>query len=241
MNHPFDGVRYFLSGFSLIAKPGLRRFIILPLLINIVIFVGLFFLAQHFMSELNAWIIHLLPSWLQWLGIVVWLLFFIGFLLVAMFTFVALGNVIAAPFNSFLAEKVELYLTGALPPQQSIWQSVKTIPHSLGRQLAVVFYYVPRVLLLFILFFVPVLQMFAPVGWFLFNAWFMTLTYLDYPTDNHRVSFKDMRLWLEGNRFVALGFGVSVLLALMIPGINLLVMPAAVAGATKFWLEEKIS
>ncbi|MFP3499407.1 sulfate transporter CysZ, partial [Pseudomonas sp. SIMBA_059] len=37
----------------------------------------------------------------------------------------------------------------------------------------------------------------------------------------------------------SLGFGGITYLALMIPGVNVLMMPAAVAGATLFWVREK--
>jgi uncharacterized protein involved in cysteine biosynthesis len=38
-----------------------------------------------------------------------------------------------------------------------------------------------------------------------------------------------------------MGFGVSIMLVMSIPGVNLLAIPAAAAGAAKFWVEEKAS
>ncbi|MCA4079158.1 sulfate transporter CysZ, partial [Pseudomonas kurunegalensis] len=37
----------------------------------------------------------------------------------------------------------------------------------------------------------------------------------------------------------SLGFGGITYLALMIPGVNVVMMPAAVAGATLFWVRER--
>lgn len=37
------GAGYFLTGFSLITSPSLRRFVMLPLLANLILFVSLFF------------------------------------------------------------------------------------------------------------------------------------------------------------------------------------------------------
>jgi CysZ protein len=238
MNDFLLGVKYFFSGFDLIFRPGLRRFIIIPLLINICLFIGLFFLLRHYMAEFNAWFSHLLPHWLAWLSYILWLLFVAGFLVVFIYTFVMLGNFVAAPFNSFLAEKVEFQLTGVKPNEFTLWDNIKDIPRILGRQLAIIGYFLPRALVLLLLFFVPVVQGVAAFIWFLFSAWNMTLTYADYPTDNHRIPIANVRDWLQQRRAMALGFGVSVLVISMIPILNFFTIPAAVAGATRFWVEQ---
>lgn len=238
MNNPVKGVNYFLAGFGLIFKPGLKRFVVIPVIINVLLFVGLFFLLNYFTALFNHWFQGFLPAWLHWLSSIIWVLFFLSFLMVFVYTFVAITNIIAAPFNGLLAEKVEFYLTGKLHGQQSFAANMKAIPRSIGRQLAILGYYLPRALLLLLLFLIPVVHFVVPFVWFIFNAWFMTLTYIDYPTDNHHIGLKEMRNWLSTRRLTAFGFGISVLLVTMVPILNFFVIPAAVAGATKFWLDE---
>lgn len=238
MNTPFSGISYLIAGFGLITKSGLRRFVIIPLIINIFFFVGLFFLLRHYVGEFNHWFESLLPSWLRWLEIILWICFFASFMLVLFYTFIAIANIISAPFNSILAEKVELYLTGKIPESRSIIENVKDVPRIIGRQLAILIYYLPRVIVLFILFFIPIVQAIAPILWFLFNAWYLVLTFVDYPTDNHRIPIRDVRSWLKQRSWTSLSFGSGVLLMSMIPVINFFIIPAAVAGATKFWIEE---
>jgi len=238
MNSPIFGIHYLIDGFGLIAKPGLRRFVIIPLLINIVLFIGLFFLLRYFVNEFNVWFSSFLPAWLHWLSAILWIVFFTSFFIIIIYTFVIVANLIAAPFNSFLAEKVELYLTGNIPEERSLLDNIKDIPRIMGRQIAIIGYYIPRALLIFILFFIPIVQAVAAVISFLFHAWFMTLTYIDYPTDNHRIPMRDVREWLNQRRSVSLGFGVGVLVCSMIPLVNCFTIPAAVAGATKFWINE---
>jgi CysZ protein len=237
-NNPMIGFGYFVDGFRLITKPGVKRFVIIPLIINILFFIGLFFLLRHYVSEFDLWLVNHVPAWLQWLAHMLGFLFLISFILLFVFTFVVVANMIAAPFNGFLAEKVELYLKGSVPEPRTLWEDIRDVPRILSRQLSVLGYFLPRALLLFILFFIPLVQIIAPILWFLFSAWFMTMTYIDYPSDNHRVSVQAMRLWLKQKRWVSLGFGVSVLVASMIPLLNFFTIPAAVAGATKFWLNE---
>ena len=234
----FDGVHYLFAGFGLITKPGLKRFVMIPLLINILLFSLLFLVLRHYMDALTDWVTGYLPGWLQWLGWLVWLLFFLSFFLVFIYAFAALGAVVAAPFNGLLAEKTEMYLTGNVSDDRSILENIKDVPRVIGRQFAIIFYYLPRALLILLLYFVPVVHGFAIVLWFVFSAWFLAMQFLDFPTDNHRVSVEELRAWLDARRAVTLGFGVSLMFVMSIPIINFFAIPAAAAGATKFWVEE---
>lgn len=238
INQPFIGLRYLLDGFSLIAQPGLRRFAIVPLMINMLLFAGFFMVLMHFMGEFNSWIASFLPHWLLWLNWVLWGLFFVSYFVVLLYTFVTLANLVCAPFNSFLAEKVEYYLTGGLTESRTLWENIKDVPRIIGRQLAILGYYLPRAMGLLILFLIPGVQLIAPILLFLFHAWFMALTYIDYPTDNHRVPIKTVRGWMEERQWTSLGFGAAVLVVSMFPIVNFFAIPAAVAGATKYWVEQ---
>src|SRR5580700_6352689 len=98
MNNFLLGVKYLLEGFKLIAQPGLRRYVIIPLFINICLYISLFFLLKYFMSEFNSWFALHLPSWLKWLSLILWLLFLIAFSGIIIYTFVTFANLICAPF-----------------------------------------------------------------------------------------------------------------------------------------------
>jgi len=235
---PLSGFQYLMAGYRIILQPGLRRFVVMPLLINILFFTGLFYTLQYFVAEFDAWFLTHLPTWLQWLSSAIWVLFFISFFLVFIYAFVAVANIIAAPFNNLLAEKVEGYLTGKLPPQRTMLEDLKDIPRTIGRQLGIILYFVPRALIFLTLFFIPVVNLVAAPLWFLFSAWFIAMQYVYFPTDNHRLPMQQVRAWLGKRKWPALGLGSCILLAMMIPGVNLVTMPAAVAAATKFWVEE---
>jgi CysZ protein len=64
----------------------------------------------------------------------------------------------------------------------------------------------------------------------------MSLIYIDYPTDNNHVSFREARNWLAANRMQSLGLGTGMLIASMIPGVNFISIPASVAAATAYWV-----
>ena len=63
--------------------------------------------------------------------------------------------------------------------------------------------------------------------------------YIDYPADNHKLGWNEMLAWLRQKRWQSMSFGGSVYLVLLIPVVNILMMPAAVAGATLFWVRER--
>jgi CysZ protein len=63
--------------------------------------------------------------------------------------------------------------------------------------------------------------------------------YIDYPADNHKLGWNEMLGWLREKRWQSMSFGGIVYLVLLIPVVNILMMPAAVAGATLFWVRER--
>lgn len=235
------GSSYLFTGFKLIFQPGLRRFIILPVCTNIVLFTLLFIAFIHYIGIFNIWIESHLPTWLGWLGMIVWLLFCIGYFLLFIYTFATLANILGAPFNNLLAEKTEIFLTHQSLPEQSWTALIKDIPRVIGRQLGIVLYFIPRAFLILIIFLIPVIHIIASPLWFLFCCWLMCFTYLDYPTDNHRLPLKKVRAWMNDHTSLSLGFGIIIFLGTMIPLLNILVMPAAVCGATKMWVDENPS
>ncbi len=84
----------------------------------------------------------------------------------------------------------------------------------------------------------PGVNVIAAPCWFLLSCWLLALEYVDYPASNHAIGFKELRRRLRTRRTLALGFGTSVVVATLIPVVNLFVMPAAVAGATALWVRE---
>lgn len=240
----FRGLGYLGEGFHLIRQPGLRLFVLLPIAINIVLFAVLFYFMAEGFSALIAAAMGWLPdwNWLQSLDWLFWILYGAVILLMLAYGFVIVANLIGSPFYGYLAELTEKHLTGQEVTTEDGWATiVKDIPRALWREVQKIMYYLPRAIGLFIIGLVPVVNLVAAVLWFLFNSWMMALQYVDYPADNHRVSFPTLRRTLGGSRLSALGFGLPVALAAMVPLLNLVVVPAAVCGATAFWVRENDS
>ncbi|MCG6970874.1 MAG: sulfate transporter CysZ [Gammaproteobacteria bacterium] len=237
MSNPIKGAWYLLTGLKLIFKPGIRGYVAIPLSINIVLFAALiWFGAQQFGVFLD-WLTPELPQWLQWLTWILWFVFAIGGLLILFFTFSLLANLVSAPFNGLLAEAVETYLTGQ-KPQGSNKNFIMTIAPAITNELKKMAYFILWAIPFLVLFFIPGVNLAAPVLWFIFSAWMLALEYADFPMGNHDIMFAQQRQRVSQKRFLNLGFGSAVSVATMTPFLNFLVMPAAVAGATALWVDQ---
>ena len=231
-----DGVRYFLSGFSLIRTKGLKRFILVPLVINFILFVAAFGYLLKQMDTHIAWIRSEIPSWLSWIEFLLFPIAVVIILLLFCMIFSSVANWLAAPFNGVLAERVEQHLSGETPPQDNILALLKAIPHTLLREWKKLLYFIPRFIGYFLVgWFFPVI---GQIIWFMFVAWVLAVQYCDYAFDNNKYNFDYMRNILRQNKSACFGFGSAVSIFTMVPFLNLVVMPVAICGATAMWVDE---
>ena len=235
-----EGLSYLIRGFKMLKEDGIRRYAAGPLIINIVLFASLITYAT---TEFNYWTDYLLaqiPSWLSFLEFILWPLFIVLMLIIVIFSFTILVNIIGAPFNAILAEQVTVRSVGTAPVSASDnWVGVAaSVPRSLVREVTRLVYILPLAPLIWVLTLIPGLNVLTPVLWFLWGAWMMSIQYTDYAADNDRISFGKLRKSLSTNRTLTLSFGAGVTLATMIPILNFFVMPAAVCGATLMWCEQ---
>jgi len=233
----FAGPAYLREGLALLRKPGLRRYVVMPLLVNVLLFGGLIWWTFGWVDTASQYLIDRLPAWLQWLSQLVVPVFVLTSLVLIFYTFSIFANLIAAPFNGLLAEAVEAQLTGK--PLQGDWrQLMRDILPSVFSELRKMLYFALRAVPLLVLLLVPAVNVVASLLWLLFSAWMMTVQYIDYPMANHGLFFKQQRARLRKRPLLAWSFGGTVMLCTMIPLVNFFVMPAAVAGATLIWVRE---
>ncbi len=241
-SNPLKGAGYFLDGFGLMLKPGARRWVLIPLLLNLLLFTALIYYGAQYFELLTTRFEQWLPDWLDWLRWLLWPLFLLTVLLVVFFGFTLVANLISSPFNGLLAEAVERHLRGDHAPSSGADGGWGTLLRGMGAALAdevgKQWYYLTRLLPVLLLFFIPLLNLAFPLVWFLFGAWMLALEYNDYPMGNHELRFKEQRQRLGRKRLMSLGFGGAALFAATLPGLNLLAVPAGVAGATAMWLRE---
>ena len=239
------GAGYLLRGFRLIRQRGIRRYFIAPIAVNIVVFVSLIWLGATRFTEVTQ---KLLPQGGSWLsGIIelfIWVLIGLIVLVFGFFIFTLVVNFIGSPFNGLLSEKVERMLAPPeldSKPRKSHFFSdfILSIAGEIKKYSVFLFIW----LLLIAAAVTPVVNIvtgppaaiLAPI----FGAWMLALEYISYPMNNHNKHFTEVRRWLRKHRMLGLGFGSAVMIATLVPVLNLIVMPAAVAGATALWVERR--
>ncbi|MFQ3264533.1 MAG: CysZ protein [Colwellia sp.] len=235
MSIEHSGASYFIKGFSLIRQKGIRRFVFIPLTINVLLFSFAFYFVYLELNSYMGSIITWLPSWLNWLSIVLWPLAVLTVLVIFSFVFSTVANWLAAPFNGLLSEKIEAILLGQKVPPGDMLDIAKDIPRTLSREWQKLSYYLPRAIGFFIM--LCILPIFGQIIWFLFIAWMMAIQYKDYPFDNNKIPFAKMKDVLKKNKGLSYSFGITVAVFSMIPIINLIVMPVAICGATALWVD----
>jgi len=238
----FDAAAYLGRGWKLIRQPGLRRFVVVPIVINVIVFAVLGWLLFGTLTDWlsgwtfferfgDIWLVDVIRKILQ---------FAVGAILsvVLVYAFTLLANLVGAPFNSLLAERVEMHLTGQSPAEDpSLMFLLKSIPKTLMSEVSKLIYLALWSVPLLLLGFVPLVNIAAPFLVFAFGAWMFALEYIDYPLGNHGMLFKGIRQTMRQRRTAAFGFGAIVALFSIIPLVNLIIMPVAVAGATALYVD----
>ncbi|MCU7834812.1 MAG: sulfate transporter CysZ [gamma proteobacterium symbiont of Taylorina sp.] len=242
-NNPVTGISYLFKALPLLTKPGIKPYVLIPLLINILFFsIGIYFGFAYF-SEYMENFLDTSKMW-SWVAAIVelikpllYIIFGMALLVLIFYTFSIMANIIAAPFNSLLSEATEKYLTGKSMDDSAGWKKIMkelipTILMELGKLIYMLLWSIPFLILLFT---IPIL---GPILWFLFTSWMMSLEYMDYPMGNHKLKFSEQRSLQKKNRLFSLGFGGVTMGTSMIPLINFIVMPTAVIAATIIWVEQ---
>ena len=237
--NPVTGIRYLIRGFKLLSQPQIRPFVVVPLLINALIFAVLIYFSLDYVGGWIDSLVNWIPDWLSFLSGILWTLAVIAILIAGGYIFSTVAIIIASPFNSLLAEKAEELVTGQpVDGLETFAAALATFPRSIVREIRKLFYQLPWLLGVLVLSFIPPFTLISPMLWFMFGAWMMSVQYYDYPSDNHEQSFTQMVNDLGKKRLTSYGFGGVVSLISAIPIVNFIVVPAAICGAVIYWCEE---
>jgi CysZ protein len=219
---------YLLQGFRLLRRPGLRRYVVLPVLGNLVIFVlaavAIFYGLD---SALDRW----LPEGYSWLRMIVFPLVALVLIATGMFAFTLLAVILMSPFLGRLAAAVETLLDGGPPnePSEGWWRDLLDGGMVELRRLGYAVLCVGSVLLVGL---VPVVNVIAPPLGFAVSGWLLAAEYAGNPLGNRRWSLAQQLALLRRHRFKVLAFGAASFALTLVPLLNLVVIPASVIGVT---------
>lgn len=232
--YPFRGARLLLR------YPSLLRYVVIPFIINALVFSGALYLGYAFFT---GTVLPMVPAGDAWYwAILTYLLMAVALVVTAVivfFSFTVVGNLIASPFNDLLSERAEQRLAGRLKEEpfslRQFWRDARRVLIEEVKKMSI---FVLLMLLLLPLNLLPgVGQAIYSVLATLVTLFFLVVEYLGYIMSRKRLGFARQRQFIRQRLFASLGFGTGVFCMLAIPFLQLLCIPFAVLGATLFYLE----
>lgn len=234
------GLAYPFRAFGLLARtPHLWRYVLVPILVNIVVGVTLY--AGLLFGGLRAidGLVGGLPAWAAVLGALLRVLLVVGLLLATGFVLVRFGVVLGAPWYAQLSAQIELQQTGRLPdPGSGLGAALRDLGRALAFELQKLLLALPIGLGLLLLNLIPAAgTILATVGGIALGATIACLDFLDYPLERRRLSFRAKLGVIRWGLPATAGFGLVCLALVSIPFVNLLAIPLCVAAGTLFFCE----
>lgn len=219
------GATDLLTGLQqLLANASLRailwRMLALLLVMMVAAAAGVFWLAEYLAG---LWIPASDTWYWQLLGWIAGLLAFVLALISGAVAYIALGSAAVAPWLDLLAMRVESMQGQALnAADQSPWQMVvQSLVHSLRPLLGLVLWGVASLLC----FWLPPL---ATALWLWGSLRFFSYELIDTPASRRGWDFRVRKQHLDRQRWYYLGFSGVAMALMLVPIVNLLVLPAAV-------------
>jgi CysZ protein len=222
----FSGVSFLLRGIGMYARnPKIMFLGLIPAVISGVLLLAAFAAMIYFVDDVVRLATPFADDWSS--GVRDTTRFVVMFGIAAVWTvlsflaFAALTLTIGQPFYEAISKRVDDQL-GGVPGEINVpfWRS---LPRSI----------LDAVRLLIVTALVPIAgEIVSPVLGAMLGGWVLALELSSVPFERRGMRFKERRRILRSRRSMALGFGVATFVCFLIPLGAVLVMPAAVAGAT---------
>ncbi len=233
---PFRSVRILRS------NPRLIQYILIPFLINAIVFSAAVYLGLDFFSSTVVENIPLGDAW-YW-AVLYWFLWVVAVLLTAVlvfFSFTVIGNLLASPFNDLLSERTEEVLSGDVNDERfSASRFLKDALQTILMEAKKMWLFVVVMLLILPLNLLPGIgnSIYTLLAISL-TLFFLCFEYLGFVLVRKHQFFREQKSYIFSRKFLMLGFSCGVMALLAIPFFQLFCIPLAVIGATRLWCEDE--
>lgn len=216
----------------------LWKFSVAPLMISALVLTVGYVLLYYFLRDMVRGVMSDQWYW-QLLSYVV--AFIVGAFLIVLFFFLftRVASALAAPFNEVISERTEQIATGKpIGTPFSLGALVRDSARGIVHAFKILAVYVALLVAALVLWIVPGAgPLLFSAATVLISSYMFSYEYLGYPMDRRRFSFREKRRFLRGTLTSSLGFGLGNLVIASIPLVNILLIPAAVAGGTLLFLD----
>lgn len=223
----------------LLGRPELLPLVILPALINLVLFGLTALLLIWNLGGLVDWLWSKpdIGAWYDWLWLGLWYVAYVLGLLLAIVVSYAVvlvvGGVVASPFNDALSARTERLLTGAPPPDGHDESLAAGVLRSAASSGFIGLAYLVVMVPILLLNLVPVAgSVAATIIGGAVSAFFLSLEYGDPTFERHAYRLRDKTDTIREHFALCGGFGLGTSLMLWVPLLNFVCMPVAVVGGT---------
>lgn len=199
------------------------------------------------LDAIHAFGVSLLPvleatDWWTWIWVGpgrlgIWLLGWLGVLIAFAFSVIAaqlVANLASAPFLDWLSQRVEAIAEGAAPPECAdfshlLIETLRSFSAELGRLGFLAGIWAALALVGFV---IPGAHLVTGPLLIVVTVLLLPLDYSGFALDRRQIPFRARRRWLWENLPTMSGFGGVAFVACLVPGLNLLMMPALVTAGT---------
>lgn len=232
------GISTFFSGFIMMfSEPRLRtvlwRMLVLLAVMMIILMAAVFFLSEFLVASF-------VPAGDEWYWLIVgYIASFLTVLLsvaVGAVAFVALASAAVAPWLDTLAFRTEELLGQPTVENDASWgnqalaAAINSIQPLFGLMLwgllALVFFWIPPI---------------ATLIWTYGSIKFLNYELFDTQASRKDLNFKQRKQIIKDSRWFWLGLGGTALLLMVVPILNIFVLPAAVVALAKYDIEQQLT
>lgn len=220
------GFRTYFDAIAFIFSKGLWWTFLVPVVLNIFLFLGGYTLIETITDGVKNWLLNLaglndsdffLSEYLTgFIGGIVWIFLKILFFFVFAYYGGYIVLILLSPLFAYLSEKTEEIITGkkfSFNPDQWIRDIVRGMLIALRN----LFIETGWMILLFFAGLIPVIGWFSAIVLFVISAYFYGFSFIDYTNERHQMKIRDSVIFLRKYKWLAVANGTVFCLFLLIP------------------------
>lgn len=238
----FVGLRLPFKGLRILFKhPKYWKYASFSMVLNTLLYVLMFYLLFHFVLPwVNSWLpasstYHVLVYLYAFIRFVIKFMVVVTFFLLFILFFNTIFFTVASPFLDGLSLKVEKEIYNYIPAKAGLKTAIKgcyvSIENGVWLTVASLFWTIvlfPLNLIIPVVGFVPGM---------LAGGYLLGLSFIIYSVEHRRITKKEFKKALKGNRTLILGLGLAMYWVLFIPFTAIFFIPSAVIAGTILYNE----
>ncbi|MBI3500202.1 MAG: EI24 domain-containing protein [Bacteroidetes bacterium] len=220
------GFRSYFNAIGFIFSKGLWWAFFIPLLLNILLFIGGYSLIENLTTHVQDWLKGILgldsDSFFlsKYLGVFIAGFVWIFFRVLFFFVFAYYGGyiilILLSPLFAYLSAKTEEIISGKKYPFDGD-QWMRDMVRGILIVLRNLFIQTGWIILMFVAGFIPVVGWFSAIVLFLVSAYFYGFSFIDYTSERRKLKIHESIQFVRANKWLAISNGFIFCLFLLLP------------------------